>query len=133
MAKRLYKLGSLAQDTRTGLKIIFKSGTKDLFDTLEQPLGTDYQVPADKVFYITCVIYHADTAKTIIRVGYGDDAVAASAVPPTNPVYVSPFYNAAVVDVHCCMNTFLEIPAGKYPFIECQVGAGVAEIQGLEI
>jgi len=133
MAKRLYKLGSLAQDTRTGLKVIFVSGTKDLFDTLEQPLGTDYQVPAAKVFYITAVVYHADTAKTIIRIGYGDDTVSSSAVPPTNPVYVSPFYNAAVVDVHNHHETFYEIPAEKYPFIECQTGAGVAEVQGIEI
>jgi hypothetical protein len=133
MAKRLYKLGSLATDTRTGLKSIFVSGTKDLFDTLQQPLGTDYQVPPATVFYITALIFHADTAKTLIHIGYGDDAVNASAVPPTNPVYVSPFYNAAVVDVHNHHECFYEIPAGKYPFIECLVGAGVAEVQGLQI
>lgn len=133
MTKRLFKLGSLAQDSRTGLKIIFASGTKDLFDTLEQPLGTDYAVPAAKTFFICSVIYNADTAKTIIRIGYGDDAVSGSAVPPTNAVYVTPFLNAAVVDEHHHHETFVQIPALKYPFIECQVGAGVAEVQGVEI
>lgn len=133
MMKRLYKIGTLAQDTIQGLKTLFMAGTKDLFDTLEYPLGTDYQVPADKTFYIMSIVYYADTAKTIARILYGDDTVSASAVPPTNPVYVSPFFNAAVVDVHHHHNTFLTIPTGKYPAIECQVGAMTAEIKGLVI
>lgn len=131
--KRLYKLGVLAQDTRIGLGIKFVAGTKDKFDTLQYPLGTDYRVPADKVFYITSVIYHADTAKSICRILYGDTAVNVSDNPPTNPVYVSPFYNAQVVDYHHHHDTFVEIPELKYPCIECQVGALIVEVQGLEI
>lgn len=131
--KRLYKIGTLAQDTIVGLRMMFVGGTKDKFDTLQQPLGTDYQVPEDKTFYITSVVYHGDTAKSLCRILYGDDAVNASADPPANPVYVSPFYNAYVVDLHHHHNTFIVIPSLKYPAIECQVGAMVVEIKGLEI
>ncbi len=133
MAKRLYKLGSLAQDTRTGLKMLFKTVLKDDFDTLQFPLGTNYVVPALKSLYITAIAFYGDTTKTKVRVLYGDDVVTASATPPTNPVYVSPFYSELVSGQDHHHETFIEIPAGKYPAVEFQVGAGVVEVQGLEI
>jgi len=133
MAKRLYKLGSLAQDTSTGLKVVFKTVLKDDFDTLQYPLGTNYQVPEGKTFYITSVFYEGDVAKTIMRLLYGDDVVTASATPPTNPVYISPFYKAAVSDVHNHHETYLMVPEFKYPAVEMQTGNGVVEVQGLEI
>lgn len=133
MAKRLYKLGSLAQDTRTGLKVLFKTVMKDDFDTVQYPLGTDYQVPAGKTLYISTVLFYGDTAKTIMRVLYGDDVVTASATPPTNPVYITPFYTVLVSGEDHHHETLIEVPAGKYPAFEFQVGGGVAEIQGVEI
>ncbi len=133
MAKRLYKLGSLAQDTRTGLTTLFKALAKDDFDTLQYPLGTNYQVPAGKTLYITEIVFAGDTAKTIMRVLYGDDVVTASAVPPTNPVYISPFHGAPVADVDHHHETFIYVPALKYPAVEFQVGIGVVEVHGLEI
>jgi len=133
MAKRLYKLGSLAQDTRTGLKTIFKAVLKDDFDTLQFPLGTNYQVPAGKTFYISAIIFVGDTDKTIMRVLYGDDVVTASATPPTNAVYVTPFYKAPVMDIDHHHETLIEIPSLKYPAVEFQTGNGTVEIQGLEI
>lgn len=133
MAKRLYKLGALAQDTITGLKVVFKAVIKDDFDTLQYPLGTDYQVPADKTFYITSVRFDGDTAKTIMRVLYGDDVVTASATPPTNPVYISPFYVVLVSGEDHHHETLIQVPTGKYPAVEFQVGGGSVEIQGLEI
>lgn len=133
MAKRLYKLGALAQDHRTGLKTIFAAAAKDKFSTLEQPLGTDYQVGANKSFYISSIIFYGDTAKTILRVLYGDDGVNESAVPPTNPVYITPFYQAPVVGEDHHHEILVEAPTGKYICIEAQVGAGVCEVQGIEI
>lgn len=133
MAKRLYKLGSLAQDTVTGLKVLFKAVAKDDFDTFQYPLGTNYVVPANKTLYITQVVYYGDTAKTIIRILYGDDVVTASAVPPTNPVYISPWHVAPVAEVDHHHETFITVPENKYPAVEAQVGGGSVEIHGLEI
>ncbi len=133
MAKRLYKLGALAQDHRTGLKMLFKAVAKDDFDTLQYPLGTNYVVPANKTLYISMVWFIGDTARTIMRVLYGDDVVTASAVPPTNPVYISPFYQILVSGEDHHHETLMEVPEGKYPAVEFQVGSGSAEIQGIEI
>ena len=133
MAKRLYKLGSLAQDTITGLKVVFKAVAQDDFDTLQYPFGTNYQVPEGKTFYITAVYFEGDTAKTIMRILYGDDVVTASATPPANVVYISPFYKAPIADVHNHHETMLIVPEFKYPAVEMQTGAGNVEIQGLEI
>ena len=133
MAKRLYKLGSLAQDTRAGLKTIFKTGLKDKYNTLEQPKDTDYQVAVGKSFYITCIRCTGDAANTIMRVLYGDDAVSDSADPPTNPVYITPFYKCCSADVCYCMDVFFEVPAGKYPAVHMQTGNGIMEVQGLEL
>jgi len=133
MAKRLWKLGSLATDHRTGLKVAFKSVLKDDFDTLQYPLGTDYRVPADKTFFITGIYFTGDVAKSIMRVLYGDDVVTASATPPTNAVYISPFFEAPVAGIHEHHETFISVPALKYPAIEVQTGNGVIEVQGIEI
>jgi len=133
MAKRLYKLGSLAQDTRTGLITLFKAVAKDDFDTFQYPLGTNYQVPADKTLYITELVFWGDVAKTIVRILYGDDVVTASAAPPTNPVYISPFHGEPVADIDHHHETFIWVPEGKYPAVEMQVGSGAVEIHGLEI
>ncbi|MEE8341924.1 MAG: hypothetical protein V3R52_07490 [Candidatus Neomarinimicrobiota bacterium] len=133
MAKRLYKLGSLAQDTRTGLKVVFKSVLKDDFDTLQYPFGTNYQVPANKNFYITNILFRGDTARTTMRILYGDDVVTASATPPTNAVYISPFHLEPVADIDHYGETFIIVPELKYPAIEMLVGNGVVELQGLEI
>lgn len=133
MAKRLYKLGALATDASTGLKTLFKSVVKDDFDTLQQPLGSDYQVPPNKTFKISAVIFEGDTAKSKMRILYGDDVVSASNVPPANAVYVSPFYSAPVAGVDHHHETYIEIPENKYPAVEFQVGSGVVEIQGVEI
>lgn len=133
MAKRLYKLGSLAQDTRTGLKSIFKTGLVDKFNTLEAPKATDYQVPADKTYYITRISCVGDAANTLVRILYGDDAVENSAVAPTNPVYITPFFKCCTADVCYCHDVFYEVPTGKYPAIELQTGNGIVEVGGLEI
>lgn len=133
MAKRLYKLGSLAQDTSTGLITLFKVVAKDDFDTFQYPLGTNYVVPANKTLYITELVFSGDTAKSIVRVLYGDDVVTASAVPPTNPVYISSFHIEPVADIDHHHETFISVPEGKYPAAEAQTGNCIVEIRGLEI
>jgi len=133
MAKRLYKLGSLAQDTRAGLKTIFKLGLKDKYNTLEQPQDTDYQVPPAKTFYITGIKCTGDAANTVVQLLYGDDAVSDSAVEPTNPVYISPPCKCCTADVCYSHDVFFEVPAGKYPAIKITIGNAIVSLQGLEI
>jgi len=131
--KRLYKLGSLAQDTVAGLKTIFKLGLQDKYNTLEAPQDTDYQVPADKKFYITRISSTGDAANTLVQLLYGDDAVSNSDNPPTNHKFISPHYKSCTADVCYCHDIFFEVPAGKFPAIHITIGNAIVEVQGLEI
>jgi len=133
MAKRLYKLGSLAQDTVTGLMTIFKVGLKDKYSTLEAPKGTQYQVPVGKNFYITRVSSIGDIANTVFELFYGDDAVDNAAAPPTNVVYIAPPYCACLSDNWYPIDVFFKVPAGKYPGAYVKIGNCIVEIQGIEI
>jgi len=131
--KRLYKLGTLAQDTVVGLKTIFKLGLQDKYNTLEQPQDTDYQVDSEKKFYITRVSCTGDAANTLIQLLYGDDAVSNSDNPPANHKFISPHYKCCTADVCYCHDIFFEVPAGKYPAIHVTIGNAIVEVQGLEI
>ena len=133
MAKRLYKLGSLAQDTRTGLKTIFKLGLLGKYNTLEAPQDTDYQVPTGAVFNITRIACIGDAANTVVQILYGDTAVSDSAVEPTNPVYITPPYRCCVADICYPRDVFFEVPALKYPAIKVTIGNAIVEVQGLQI
>lgn len=131
--KRLYKIGTLAQDSVQGLKTIFKTCNVGRYNTLETSYGIDYRVPLLKKFYITHILINGDTDGTLVGLLYGDTAVNDSIPPPTNPVYISPSYKSKEAHVNYNYDVFFEIPALKYPAIGSIVGGAAVEIQGLEI
>lgn len=133
MAKRLYKLGSLAQDTAQGLITIFKTGLVNRYNTLESVKDTDYQVPPAKKFYITHVLINATAVGTLVQILYGDTVVSDSVVPPSNAVYISPAYISKEANANYSYDVFFEVPAGKYLAIGILVGGAMVEVQGLEI
>ena len=133
MAKRLYKLGSLAQDTRTGLKTLFVNSLNAKYDTLEYPSGTPYQVPAAKTFYITRLLMRTSLANSYLTLYYGDNAVSGAAAPPANGVKISTAYIIPTALVLYDIEIFKEIPAEKYPCVNALIGTVAIEVYGLEI
>ena len=117
--------------------------------TFESPDGTDYQVPANKTFKITRMIYFSTGNDiTMSSIGYGDDGVAEGAAAPTTPKYVlgngdAGFYGSlfgGTANLHVpppVVDVYAEVPTGKYPFLKCVATTGVAtdiraQIFGLE-
>ena len=105
--KRVFHLGTLAQDITTGLISIDCSSGIDNYTTLQNPVGTFYQVSSDRTFYATALTVAGTTAGAYIEIGYGDDTVNNSATPPTNHVQLTKAYFCAVVKTQYCFNCFI--------------------------
>lgn len=134
MSTKGYRIGSLAQDDETGIKFITANAlAAGHYCTLEFPVGTDYQVPAGKTFYITKILYSAHVAGGGVLLGYGDDGVASGVAAPTNPVRLTALIMARLADEEYNSDLFIPVPAEKYPFI-FTFGSDVwAKIQGIEV
>lgn len=127
MTVRAYKLGSLGQDDLTGIQMVAAymtaPGSTAGYMTLENPVGTDYQVPAGQTYYITSLhISVTDTtAINVVRVGYGDNGVSEGASAPTNYVELTGSFstgNKGTLE----LNVLIPIPAQKYPCMRIVTG-----------
>ena len=116
---------------RTLVGRILNTAENNLSSTLRLSGATSgYQVPAGKILRLHHLLLANDLANVGIVIGYGDNDVGlSSANPPTNAVPLSspvmPFYgtlNAATLDKAEPFTLFLQIPAGKYPFIRALKG-----------
>lgn len=132
--ERGFRVGSLAQDEVTGIKVLAITTTvANRFSTFECPLSTDYQVPAGKIFYITKITFSANVAGSDVRIGYGDDGVYDDAGGPTNAVGVTLGYFAIIAKEKYETEVFIPIPAQKYPYMYAIGGGMTVNIQGVEI
>jgi len=134
---RAFSFGSMATDdvTEVEMACIPAQCTVGNYGTLENPVGTDYQVAAGKTFYITMI--HIDpTVNHVIHLGYGDDGVAAdSAAAPTNWVVLG-FFAPPGSGASPNISTLVKIPAQKYPCVRCASGANnldIFNVYGYEI
>ena len=115
-----FKLGSVGQDGVTGLRSMFgRLSTSSRYITPHTSGTTDYVVPAGKTFYITKITLNGGSALRSISIGYGDDAVAEGAGAPTNAVTLTSTKHVIAVsaDTYYVYDTFLIVPAEKYPYI----------------
>lgn len=90
--------------------------TASRYDSLDFPRGSTFTVPANREFVVTEVcavdLSGAAPAGTHALIGYGDDAVADSAAPPTNAVTLISVTTA----MSDCVDAWAKVPAGKIPF-----------------
>ena len=120
---------------------IISDAVNTRYMTLEQPNGTDYSVPASKVFYALKVPFYCVAAAGLHNIGYGDDGVAEGIAAPTTPVYLLGSTAVLGVIVNAAANTFYElkifasVPAGKFPFISRAAVGGISSIVviGIEV
>lgn len=130
---RLYRIGSLAVDTETGVKCLSFKANSGNYDTCEFPIGTNYQVPAGKTLYITKILYMNKSAGGNFSFGYGDDAVTDDVNPPTNFVTSTTVIYADVANKEFELSVFIPIPANKYPCIRASFGDSRIIIFGVEV
>jgi len=134
MPTRFYKAGFAVTDTPGDIKTIMANPTAPgNYMTFETPIGTDYQVPAGKTFYMTgCMIRAAGTI-AIFNLGYGDTGVANGGTPPTNNKNVHGEFGEATSGASKYFDIFAAIPAEKYPYALSQNTNVHVTIYGLEI
>jgi len=129
---KVIKFGTIALDEFTGIKSISGSVTDNNYDSLEVPVGTKYQVPADKIFRIGLILYCSEKAPTKISIGYGDTAVTDSAVAPVNPVTIIRNLSLEIADKQYRENIYMFVPPLKYPFIKSSNQSMCCDIVGIE-
>jgi len=119
-----FKVGSLGTDSPASVKSMTSRTTSaNNYMTLESVVGTDYQVPAGKTFYITSVVYMANSASGGIKIGYGDTGVADGAAAPTNFVQLTEEFRSETADKLIPVSVLVAIPAGKFPCVRQNAGA----------
>ena len=133
MSTIAFKIGSLVQDSVAGLKALAAFATATNYMTLEIPVGTDYQVPVGKTFYITKVSYSVSTANEHVIIGYGDTGIPDQAAPPTNYVALTAYLQAPAAYTIYERDLFLAIPAQKYPCVKAGTAGLYALIHGIEV
>jgi len=127
-----FRIGSVAQDTTTGLKGLWAGQNAGSYMTFQSPVGTYYQVPTGKKFIITKIVYHGEGANVQIRIGYGDDTTN-SGSPPTNAVYLVQFLSGVTAFLEYSIDCYFEVPEGKYPFYKAESQNSVVHIFGVEV
>jgi len=134
MPTKTYKLGSLCQDSETGIKALYAGNTAGAkYSTLGTGAGGSYQVPVGKKLYLSLAGFFCAAANGTVIFGYGDTVVADSVVAPVNAVEVSNRLSSPTAFIWNELNVFLEIPAGKYPFFFSDSGGSSSMVYGLEV
>lgn len=115
-------IGSLVSLTGTGAL------GNGLYDSLQSPVGTFYQVPANYELSICQLMVNniPDAAKDLLHlhVGYGDEGVSAVAGPPAGVVVMAHLpANQAVEEGIVYFDTVIgPFPEGTYPFVQYTPG-----------
>lgn len=132
MARR-WRIGTLATDVETGLKVLNATVVVGNYDSLQSPEGTFYQVPVGKTFIITKISWQTDTAGGGLQLGYGDNSRDNNPVSPTNAKYMTPYMYVISASELREQSVYIEIPAQKYPFILGITGTERILVQGVEV
>lgn len=86
------------------------------YESLHEPVGTPYVVPAGRTLYITGVTITADSATTTVAlIGYGTAAVAATSTPPTGAIEVT-YITLPAAGGLVELPLAVAVPPGQVPF-----------------
>lgn len=120
------KIGLWARDTHDGLKMFANNINNNSYDTFEQPIGANYQVPSGKILRCSLIRYEQQLilfqARSYLFIGYGDTAVDNSGSPPANLVRLTPNINSNTTYKNSEKNIWVEIPSEKYPVVFAGLG-----------
>ena len=114
----LFRVGTLATDTPGDVISLKAHSTTTMYDCLEYPGTTNYQVPVGKTLYVCKVIAAAWTLQSSFNLGYGDNALDNAAGPPTNWVQCSGGLFLSAVYTSYIFDILFSVPAQKYLHIK---------------
>ena len=145
MTIQAFKLGSLGQDSVTGVKsaTVWINGADRCMSFVNPAIninsssGTAYQVTAGTTLYITELTlthYPGAGAAAYIRIGYGDTTVADGTLTPTNMVVITGMYHLFNTEpVSRNLPVLIQIPAEKYPCAITSTAAISCSFYGIEV
>ena len=110
--------------TKTLHAVAIADAAVSTFMTFEDPDGTDYSVPSNKVFRANRVYWLGSATNAFIALGYGDNGVAAGTTAPTNEVITlgntgTTLTVLTVQTISLLHQLALQytVPAGKFPHV----------------
>lgn len=108
-----------------------ESASNGNYDSLDFPRGTTFTVPPGKTLVITsgCAVNVGAAIGSQTEIGYGDDAVADSAAPPTNFVVLF----SGVCTATDLRPMYLRIPEGKVPYMRSHDSGGAYDWEGTAV
>lgn len=133
---RVIRVGTIGSDTIGEARSMTAQATGGVnYMTLESIVGTDYQVPSGKTFYITKLILAPTSTASKCRLGYGDTGVANGAAAPTNAVDLTNSSQFSCTDNTTVVydNLFFAIPSLKYPYVKSDQQSATVTIFGIEV
>ena len=128
-----FKLGTVVKDAVTGLKQINALVTQAQYMTLESVVGTDYQVPAGKTFYMTRVMFATTSADSGIQIGYGTAGVPSQAGAPAGAVICTANFHSKVSYTPVTYDLLIPCPENTYPFVYALISVASVQIFGIEV
>lgn len=116
--------GTINIDSDDGVKTIHCESSKDTYSSFENPIGTAYMIPENKILKVGLAQFSGDAVKTKICIGYGDDVVNDSITPPTNNVELIHQLPVEIANKLYSAELYLKMPGNKYPYIHATDGFG---------
>ena len=132
MSEYAYKSGYGSTDQKGDIRSCAQKVSAGKYQTLDRLLGASLQVTAGKQYTITEVIFSGSAAGTYFQIGYGDDEIDDSAVPPTNGLFFNERMHAKNADETYTVKVCYKVPALKYPFIFAGTGSAYIVALGIE-
>ena len=127
-----YRVGSLARDAETDLKMMSAAASAANYDCFETDADVNYQVPADHEFIVTHIILASATGAFRVDFYSGDDAKDNDAAAPTNAVRRTGTFYFAAANVLYPVDVLIRIPAGKYPHLHTLGNDATVNLLGYE-
>ena len=98
--------------------------------TFESPVGTDYVVPTGKTFKVTRIL--AAFGGSILSLGHGTEGIPSQAAGPAGQVILIGGNFAYPTTAVYGLDIYLEIPAGKYPYVQQGIANNWCILFGIE-
>jgi hypothetical protein len=117
---------------------LYANGGVGQYTTLEQPVGTPYQVPSGETFTISRVVWSTPSTGGAVVIGYATANVTSTGSEPTGAMYLigssgdDTSLRTPDANTVTSVDIFAEAPAGTFPFIRTSRPETSVSVFGVE-